>query len=74
MKWGQCALTHHFKKVMKLLSWLHQNVHLHPPIFGRDLCLKCVPEVAGGNNLTNRPLVGRNTKRFSDYPLNLFVL
>ena len=44
------------------------------PIFGRDLCLKCVPEVAGGNNLTNRQLVGRNTKRFSAYSLNLFVL
>lgn len=23
------------------------------------LCLKCVPEVADGNNLTNRPLVGK---------------
>ncbi len=44
------------------------------PIFVRDLCLKCVSEVASGNNLTNRPLVGRNTKRFSDYSLNLFVL
>ena len=34
---------------------------------------KIILEVAGGNNLTNRPSVGRNTKRFSEYSLNLFV-
>ena len=32
---------------------------------------KIILEVAFVNNLTNRPSVGRNTKRFSEYSLNL---